>query len=409
MKQRVETAQDDVATIRRVTSEAQEFERLRKMAFARAGAALDSTPNEDLWSRYAKWRAGNDAERITTACVAPGLSTLRSLGAPAVTDATLAQASAIGLQGRLLSQLRSRHRYGPSGDKPADAQASPNSWLPACADDARSLFLACGFLVTVTEFDERTAPEMKLQAYARRQRVQLIRAAASRFADAADLAAVREGQRQGFWPPETMAESMATAYATAAQGGPSEPAEVGTGPVPTFVDRLAWPEQVDTEAPGAGNPWAVDEREFWDRLMRLPADARFADYRADLWRLTAANAQFADPTVLGVDLTPISEEGADPRPLQRFTAYLASQIGEPVVQSLRYYRPITASARAAAGQTFPQVCEARERNVVETLVGLPSRGLTQARVTWQLERPVVRRTVEARGQPARQLRRVPRR
>jgi predicted acylesterase/phospholipase RssA len=364
MKQRVETSDDDVETIRHALGQADQAKRRRKTSFVYAGQVLKPPPDarvtwdEEVWNRYVNWRSGNDADRISGAAVRPGLATLRYIGASAATDVTLTEQGAIGLRLSLREQLEGVHQSG----------GEPDGTPPACASDARSLFLICGHLIAAAERTSSGSGDEADQHWARRQRLQLLRTVAACFADGADLASLTAGQRRHFDATE-----MARVYGVVAHTDLTPPQQVDAA----FVDALEWKERPEV----AGNPWAVDEAAFWDSLLSSQGHL-FEWHQHRLWKLAAEHATVVHNVIQHLNLT-----HADVVGLKRLNAYLCAQIGEPVLQSLRDYRSVTASAEALAGSSYDKVEAEGRRLAVETLIKLPSRQLTPQRIGWQLRRP----------------------
>ena len=146
MKQRRESADDDIAVLRRAVQQSDLAVRRRKVVFDGVAAGIALTPagdadGEEPLSSYARWRAHEDAERLTELVLRPGLVTLRSLVGPALTDVVIDETASLDLRFWLRGHLSERYRVS----------------VPVITSDARSLYLLCGHLITASQQLEREA------------------------------------------------------------------------------------------------------------------------------------------------------------------------------------------------------------------------------------------------------------
>ena len=342
MKQRRESADDDIAVLRRAVQQSDLAVRRRKVVFDGVAAGIALTPagdadGEEPLSSYARWRAHEDAERLTELVLRPGLVTLRSLVGPALTDVVIDETASLDLRFWLRGHLSERYRVS----------------VPVITSDARSLYLLCGHLITASQQLEREAGTRTPETSSNKQRLQLLRAIAEKFAAADDRSAFVH-DKGGVFRGEVMAKEYCASIA----------AEGSAAPLPDW-DSLT-----------------QDEPAFWDVLRAEPADS-FPTHRDALWKLAAELARPLEPAFPGVGLA-----AGGTAPVIRLNAYLCNVLGRPNLLGLLKFQAITGDEQPLDGhRSYPEVKKGARTTRVSALLKVPSRQFTAERFRWQFGRP----------------------
>lgn len=351
MKQRQETSEDDIAVLRRAMEDGDLAARQREFVFDRSAAGLGEPTDlagPTVVEAYVRWRAHQDARRLTELALNPGLVTLRALIDPAFTDDVLNQTDALTVRFKLRNELERAHL----------------GRLDDVAYDARSLHLLCGHLITASRVVEETATALSnsvsndtsKDASTAKQRLHLLRAAAGKFAAWADRSVLSAINDDGFDADEMVLRFQEAAFGAAPDGSARNP--------------VNWAEKT------------LDEPEFWAALHGQPSTS-YAVHKDALWELAAELAVPLDSAITWAGLGSPSVEN-----VARLNAFLCDSLESPNLLTLRRFQAITGSqpSVAATQRDYSKLEDGARRANVVTLLGLSSRQFTEARITWQLER-----------------------